>query len=85
MQSFIRTTKRVRLSSPPKLRHYTPSSALLRPTALHRATEASDLAKHPESGTTQEKKPDVKHNRHWTEANSTISEADVSRMCKEQE
>jgi len=52
----------------------------MQPTAIHRATEASDLAKYPESGVTQEKKADVKHNHHWTEANSTTSEADVSTI-----
>ncbi len=60
------------------LRHYTPNTILLQPTALHRAMEASDLEKHPECGVTQEKQADVKHNNHWTEANATTSEADVS-------
>jgi len=59
------------------LRHYTPNATLLQPTALHRAMEADDLDKHPENGVTQEKRADVKHNHHWTEANATTSEADV--------
>jgi hypothetical protein len=83
MESFLRSTRRGLLPSVARFRHYTPNSALFQPTALHRATEASDLEKHPESGVTQEKQADVKHNHHWTEANATTSEADVSRTHKE--
>jgi hypothetical protein len=48
------------------------------PTALHRAQREADLKAHPESALTQEKLPDQEHNRHWTEENATLSEADVS-------
>lgn len=77
MRSFLPSARRGHPSSFARLRYYTPSSALFRPTAIHRATEASDLAKHPECGVTQEKQADTKHNHHWTEENATASEADV--------
>ena len=79
MQSFLHATRRIQYVSVASLRHYTPNATLFQPTALHRAIEASDLEKHPESGVTQEKQADVKHNHHWTEANATTSEAEVSR------
>ena len=78
MQSSLRATRRIQYVSVASLRHYHANATLSQPTALHRAIEASDLAKHPESAITQEKQADVKHNHHWTEANATTSEANVS-------
>ena len=58
-------------------RLYNSTPMLGYPTALHRAERAADLKAHPESGVSQEKLPDIKHNHHWTEENATASEADV--------
>jgi hypothetical protein len=82
MQSSLRPKKIGRLSSLAKIRHYTPSPIFFQPTALHRAQEASDLKQHPESGVTQEKRKDVKHDHHWVEENATTSEADVRSARK---
>ncbi|KIW28568.1 uncharacterized protein PV07_08222 [Cladophialophora immunda] len=59
------------------IRRYTAGRIALAPTALHRAEKAADIKAHPESAATQEKLPDQKGNRHWTEENATVSEADV--------
>jgi len=77
MQSFLHPQKIGRLSSFGRIRHYTPSLTFAQPTALHRAEQASDLKLHPESGVTQEKRKDIKHDHHWVEENATMSEADV--------
>ncbi|ETI29497.1 hypothetical protein G647_01950, partial [Cladophialophora carrionii CBS 160.54] len=58
-------------------RCFTSSSRAFQPTAIHRAQRAADIKAHPESSVTQEKLPDKDHNRHWTEENATLSEADV--------
>ncbi|KIY02571.1 uncharacterized protein Z520_01036 [Fonsecaea multimorphosa CBS 102226] len=58
-------------------RWYTTTRATRWPTALHRAEKASDLKAHPEAAATQEKLPDKKGNRHWTEENATLSEEDI--------
>ena len=78
MQSFLRATRGIQYVSVASVRHYSSNATLFQPTALHRATEASDLERYPGSGVTQEKQADVKHNHHWTETNATTSEADVS-------
>ncbi|KAH0835301.1 hypothetical protein FOPE_04125 [Fonsecaea pedrosoi] len=59
------------------IRQYTATRVTLLPTALARAERASDLKAHPESALTQEKLPDKKGNRHWSEENATLSEADI--------
>jgi hypothetical protein len=82
MQSFLRPTTIGPLSSLGRIRHYTASRISFQPTALHRAEEASDLKQHPESGVTQEKRKDVKHNHHWVEEDATTSEADVSMYVR---
>ncbi|OAG44068.1 hypothetical protein AYO21_01525 [Fonsecaea monophora] len=64
------------------IRQYTATRVTLLPTALARAERASDLKAHPESALTQEKLPDKKGNRHWSEENATLSEADVSSKFK---
>jgi len=56
------------------------TTRLFYPTALHRAEQAADLKKNPESATTQQKLEDVKHNHHWSEKNATQSEADVRSL-----
>lgn len=61
-----------------QVRQYTPTLTQRYPTAIARAERAADLKKHPEAALTQEKLADVKGNRHWTEENATLSEADVS-------
>ena len=76
MQSFFRPKT---IGSLARIRYYHASPIFFRPTAIHRAGEAADLKRHPESGVTQEKRKDVKHDHHWTEENATASEADVSR------
>jgi hypothetical protein len=61
-------------------RLYTCSPIRSYPTAIARAERAADLKKHPESALTQEKLDDKKGNRHWSEENATLSEADVSLL-----
>ncbi|KEF55755.1 uncharacterized protein A1O9_08506, partial [Exophiala aquamarina CBS 119918] len=58
-------------------RQYTCSAIRGYPTAIARAERAADLKKHPESALTQQKLEDKKGNRHWSEENATLSEADV--------
>jgi hypothetical protein len=70
MQSFCRFP-----NLGPRSLHTT--TRLFYPTALHRAEQAADLKKNPESATTQQKLEDVKHNHHWAEKNATQSEANV--------
>jgi hypothetical protein len=61
-------------------RQYTCTPIRSYPTAIARAERAADLKKHPESALTQEKLDDKKGNRHWSEENATLSEADVSLL-----
>lgn len=61
-------------------RQYTGSAIRGYPTAIARAERAADLKKHPESALTQQKLDDKKGNRHWSEENATLSEADVSSL-----
>ncbi|EXJ83967.1 hypothetical protein A1O3_04634 [Capronia epimyces CBS 606.96] len=77
MKPFSHTAMRGRGILSVATRHYTSTSRLLQPTALHRAEVAADLKAHPESQLTQEKLPDKKHSHHWEEANATESEADI--------
>ncbi|OAP58936.1 hypothetical protein AYL99_06233 [Fonsecaea erecta] len=65
--------------------YYTPTRPARFPTALARAERASDLKAHPEAAVTQEKLPDKKGNRHWTEDNATVSEADIRADREAQE
>lgn len=59
-------------------RQYTCTPFRSYPTAIARAERAADLKKHPEAALTQQKLDDKKGNRHWSEENATLSEADVS-------
>jgi len=80
MKSAICSTIRLRLarSGAVPIRHYSRTAICSYPTAIHRAERAADLKKHPESAVSQEPVGDRKHNHHWTEANATISEADIN-------
>ncbi|KAK5059684.1 hypothetical protein LTR84_009567 [Exophiala bonariae] len=65
------------LNSQIQIRQYTPTLTQRYPTAIARAERAADLKKHPEAALTQQKLADAKGNRHWTEENATLSEADI--------
>jgi len=67
--------------APMQARQYTGTTIRGYPTAIARAERAADLKKHPESALTQQKLDDKKGNRHWTEDNATLSEADVSSFA----